>query len=171
MQPWPNATRRLLESCLSRPLRCPISNDTAPAQIPNERPQRAVVKPVMDRARITLVAVFPALWLLVSGSYLPAPGDGCPAKCDSTFAFGAGKQCPPYSVCTGDTAARPVNPRIGPQAGNGNVIPLESSFRSHSIERLSAPVFTQRESPLALAVSWQFACRAAPEPRAPSFVS
>ena len=168
-----NAARRLLDSSLSKLRHRPISSDTMLAHVLNERRQVTAVKPIMDRARITLVALLPALWLLIPGQYLLGACAVCTntASCDTTCAFEGAKQCPLHSVCSFDAAARPVKSRIAPQVPKGNFIPLEPVSRSHAVERTPTAVSAQRESPLALATSWQFTCRAALHPRAPSSVS
>lgn len=143
-------------------------------RFPNERSPKAGVQSAMDRMRITLVALFPALWLLASGQSL---ADSCgtygnPAPCNSTSTVDCSKPCPALPVCSPDISARPVRSRLSPQAGSGNLLPFHPVSPSYAFERTAPAVCAQREeSPLALAASWQFACRAALDPRAPSFVS
>ena len=142
-------------------------------RFPNEGSPRTPVKPAMDRVKITLVVLFPALWLLASGQSLLDPRDSCatPAPCNSTCTSEDGKPCPSHPLCSPDISARPVRSRLGPQVGHSNLLPLEPISPSYSVERTPQTVFAQRESPLALATSWQFACRDALDPRAPSSVS
>ena len=142
-------------------------------RFPNERSPRTPVKPAMDRVKITLVALFPALWLLTSGQSLLDPRDSCanPAPCNSTCTCEDGEPCPSHPLGSPDISARPVRSRLGPQVGHSNLLPLEPISPSYAVERTPQTVFAQRESPPALATSWQFACRAALDPRAPSSVS
>ena len=142
-------------------------------RFPNERSRRAVVKPAMDRVKITLVALLPALWLLASGQSFFDPRDSCanPAPCNSTCTSEDGKPCPSHPLYSPDISARPVRSRLGPQVGHSNLLPLEPISASYAVERAPQTLSAQRESPPAVATSWQFACRAALDPRAPSSVS
>ena len=144
-----------------------------PTPNPNERSRKRAVKTVMNRVKLSLVALLPAFWLLASGQSLLDPCDICASRGFdvSKSTFEGGKQCPLHSVCSFDTAARPVKSRIGPQVPKGKFMPLEPIARSHAVERTPTLVSAQRESPIALATCWQFACRAALDPRAPSSIS
>src|SRR6266404_1748651 len=122
-------------------------------RFPNERSPRTAVKPAMDRVKITLVALFPALWLLASGQSLLDPRDSCanPAPCNSTCTAEDGKPCPSHPLCSPDISARPVRSCLGPQVGHSNLLPLEPISPSYAVERTPQTVSAQRESPLALA--------------------
>jgi hypothetical protein len=139
----------------------------------NEGALRTFAKPAKDRAKIALVALFPALWLAASGQPLLGlcDGSGSSSPCNSTCTAECGKQRPSHPFGSPDFSARPVRSRLGPQVGNSNPLLLEPVTHSEAGERRPVAAFAKRESPLALAASWQFACRAAADPRAPSLVS
>jgi hypothetical protein len=140
----------------------------------NERPESDVVKALMDRMKVTLVALLPALWLMASGQYFLDPCGNCPAASasDSSFAFEKGQHCSSNEAGSIDLSARRTNLRVGAQSAKSNFFPVGPTVGSNSVsQRFSAVLSSNREGPLALATRWQFDCRAAPEPRAPSSVS
>src|SRR5262249_5673264 len=135
----------------------------------NERATRFAVKATMDRVKLMLVALLPAFWLLPAGPSLVC--DNCVARGsdDSGVAIQCDKHGPSHSIYSTDISARPVTSRAGKHFGKSNTLLFEPFSESPSLTRLAPS--EQRESPLALRTSWQFACRAAGEPRAPSSVS
>jgi len=140
----------------------------------NERPESDVVKALMDRVKVTLVALLPALWLMASGQYFLDPCGNCPATSasNSSFAFEQGKHCSSNETGSIDLSARRTNLRVSAQSAKNNFFPVEPAIGSKSVsQRFSAVLSSDREGPLALATRWQFDCRAAPQPRAPSSVS
>src|SRR5258705_1863614 len=125
----------------------------------------------MDRVKVTLVALLPALWLMASGQCFADPRGGREtiSARDSKFAFESGKHCPSNEPCSTDLSARRAKARIGSHSAKGNpffIEPIAHSQVTHP--RFSGNFSSVREGPLALATHWQFDCRAAPEPRAPS---
>src|SRR5882724_11568897 len=132
-----------------------------------------MVKRLMERVKVTLVSLLPALWLMSSGQYFLDPcGNFVTASaCDSTFAFESGQHCPSNAESSIDLSPRRANSRVGSHSAKTHfpfaepVVDSQADYR-----RLLANFSPQRKAPLALATRWQFDCRAAPEPRAPSSV-
>src|SRR5262249_39253887 len=141
----------------------------------NERCERWVVKAVMDRVKVALVSLLPVLWLMASGQSFAEPCRNCATanKPDSKFALESGQRCPSNEATVfTDLSARRANARIGSQSAKLIFFPVEPAIGSRSVDRRFLAVFSSlREGPCALAVRWQFDCRAASEPRAPSSVS
>jgi hypothetical protein len=135
-----------------------------------ERPTGSRVQLKMSRARVILVTVLPAMFLLVS---VDGFGDGCGGDNFRGFLSpeGGAKQKTPSA----DTSVQPAMQRWGRRI---NVQP--------GIDGFSPPALAQRQSAqpgqpigcfflsgasLELAKRWQFLWRTALEPRAPSLVS
>lgn len=140
----------------------------------NERSERCNVKAVMDRVKITLVSLLPALWLMSSGQYFLDPCGNCATARthDSTFAFESGQHCPSNAKSSIDLSARRANSRVGSHSAK-TIFPLVEPVVGSQVHdrRFLATFSSSSESPRALATRWQFDYRAAPEPRAPSSVS
>ena len=143
-----------------------------PVRIPHEQSSHEPVKGMMDRTKIAFAALVPALWLLLCGQGLPAQCIDCPKAPSSahTCTLQNDKACSSDAVSSQDTTARRAASRLG-KSGNTNPLVVNPISRSHAVERTPTPVSAQRESPIALATCWQFVCRTALEPRAPSSVS
>jgi hypothetical protein len=128
----------------------------------------------MDRVKVTLVALLPALWLMASGQSFLNPCAHCASATsrDSASAFESRHSCPSGAAGSVDLSARRANPRIGAQSAKSNFPPFEPINGSQAFDRtFPANSSSQREGLIALAVRWQFDFRAASEPRAPSLVS
>src|SRR5437868_14398972 len=71
----------------------------------------------MDRVKITLVALLPALWLMASGQCVLDPCSNCASAGtrDSMLAFESGQHCPSSATAAVDVSARRLNSRIGTQ--------------------------------------------------------
>ena len=136
----------------------------------NEQCSGDSVKPVMDRTRIALASFLPALWILLCGQSLPAQCIDC-AKESSTFqtcTLQKGKHLSSGVVSSTDITARRATPRPG-KPDHSNPPILDPISRVHKVEQAPLAICSaRRESTLALATCWQFACRTALEPRAPS---
>jgi len=136
----------------------------------NEQCSRDPVKPVMDRTRIALASFLPALLILLCGQSLPAQCIDC-AKKNSTFqacTLQKGEHFSSDVVSSTDITPRRATSRPG-KAGHNNAPTLDPISRFHQVEQVPLAICSaRRESPLALATSWQFACRTALQPRAPS---
>lgn len=142
--------------------------------IRNERLKRRPVEAFMDRVKVTLVALLPALWLIASGERLLGSCGHCstPTTSVTKHAFENDKGCPSTGYGSVDLSARRVNSRISSQPGKVAFFFLDSTARSESLRAQSlANIHPCREGPIALAARWQFDSRAAPEPRAPTSVS
>src|ERR1041384_7424039 len=123
----------------------------------------------MDRAKITLIALLPALWYMASGQHFLAPCGNCPAtsRSDSSFTFQNGQHCSSTKSDFIDLSARRTNLRIGSQSAKGNSFLAEPTITSQPVSRQFVAVLSpNREGILTLATRWQFDCRAAPDPRA-----
>jgi hypothetical protein len=139
--------------------------------------ERWVVEVVMDRVKITLAALLPTLWLMAAGQSFADPCGGHATLTtvnafDSEFAFESGKHCPSNDPCSTDLSARRAKARIGSHSAKGIFFVTRPTTRSQVAQPTFSPNSSSvREGPRALATRWQFDCRAAPEPRAPSSVS
>jgi hypothetical protein len=127
----------------------------------------------MDRVKVTLVSFLPALWLMASGPCLVDPCGNCAtvSTCGSAFAFEKGKHCPSSGTSCIDVSALPSGARMGSHSVKGNLFCVQPTTGSVVDRRFLANFSFDREGALALATRWQFDCRAAAEPRAPSSVS
>jgi len=152
-----------------------LGSETAIAQIGNEQCERWVVKADMDRVKVALVSLLPVLWLMASGQYFADPCRNCATTkaSDSKFALESGKRCPSNDATSStDLSARRANARIGSHLTKANLFPVEPTTGSGSVDgRFLVDFSSACDGPRALATRWQFDCRAAPQPRAPSSVS
>ena len=128
---------------------------------------------VAQRTRFALVALLPAFCLIVSGQTAFVSCDNCSAtifdSCDCTIQ--AWKHSPRGSEACLDLSVGRLASRTGKQSGRNVMLPdliLGSSCAEQS--SLAEPA-TQRPRGFAVTPPWQFDCRAAGEPRAPSFLS
>jgi hypothetical protein len=128
---------------------------------------------VTNRVKLALAVLMPALWLFASGQSLLAYGDECTfAGVDSSQAsLDSGKSFPHQPFCGSDAAAMGVHARLVKHLGKGS-----PSYREHFCSLdfllpLTAALRAARENSPDLVSSWQFACRAALDPRAPSCIS
>ena len=135
---------------------------------PNERSHTSGVEPMMDRVKVTIAALLPALLLLASGQYLL--GD-VHASCNSSACtIQDGSNCDSHPLCPPDTTARLINLRLAKHFGKAYPQVQEPISSKITLERSIRAVFTENQSPSSSS-TWQFACRAAGNPRAPSSVS
>lgn len=113
----------------------------------------------------------PALLFLTGGSVLFASCDspGGSETSDLFAAFTAG-HCVSLPVDSPDLIAHSTHLRNGKHPQRPDPLPFRFMCRSAEVERPITPVRSVDTSN-ELAVCWQFACRAAAQPRAPSFVS
>jgi hypothetical protein len=137
----------------------------------SERTLIRVVKASMSRVMIICVAVVSALRMLTGQCALETQsGFASPGSLQSTFAFdnaNVGRSSSPFSA---DISARVAHSRIGKIPGKITPLPSDPLCRLHSVPATTALAALRLPRP-ALASCWQFACRAAPEPRAPASVS
>jgi len=141
--------------------------------IPNERSSRDPVKGVMDRTKIAFAALLPALWLLLCGEGLSAQCvDWSNGTCrDPSCTLQNGKHSSLAVVSSPDVTARRATSRLG-KSGNGNTSSVNAVSRAYAVEHAPLAICSaRRQSPPDLATRWQFDCRAALDPRAPSSVS
>ena len=154
-------------SCFYNPERSPART------VSNEQSSRDSVKRVMDRTRIAFAALLPALWLLLCGQALSAQRIDCPneACTDPTCTFQNGKHSSFDAVSSPDLTARRATSRLG-KSGNGNTDLVTAVSREYGVEHASLAIRSARpQGPSGLAARWQFDCRAALDPRAPSSIS
>ena len=123
----------------------------------------------MSRVRVILVAVWPAMLLLVSvdgfGDYY-----GCGEFSCLLSVEGGGKHNPPSGDTSFDQAVRRWGRRINIQPGPDGFSPAALAQRQPQSDHV---IFSSVSFPvkLELAKCWQFLWRTASEPRAPSLVS
>jgi hypothetical protein len=139
-----------------------------------ERFGRLGVKVSMDRVRIVISSLLPALWVLAAAHCLADPVNGCSDGCCRT-AFSASqgsRHAPLKDVRSFEQSARLLNRRLGMQIGWGG-LPAPAAVSAcgfGELEYPSAPLTVSTEA-LGLSKCWQFCWRTAAEPRAPSSVS
>src|SRR5262245_45473234 len=114
-----------------------------PERLSTERAANEVVKPSMSRVRITLVALFPALWLL-TGQALLEPCTDCAAvgNFDSNTALDSSElwpTCPPFSA---DVSTRVVQTRSGKLSVKTSLLPFEFHCGVQSAMAASAVPWT-----------------------------
>ena len=138
-----------------------------------ERLGRCGVKVPMDRVRIMLVWLLPAL-CVAAGQGVPKSASGYPtgSLCTSLSASRHRGHSRLPDVCAIERLARQFNRRAGTQLGAGGLpVPVPGSeVQPCTIRSIFFSAFSPNES-LALAQCWQFRWRTALEPRAPSSVS
>ena len=128
----------------------------------------------MDRVRIVICSLLPALWVLAAGHCLADPVGGCAEGCCRTFvsATEGNDHAPLTDVRSFEQSARLFNRRAGMETGwGGLLVPVAASAPGFGdLEQASGPLTVSTEA-LGLAKCWQFYWRTASEPRAPSSVS
>jgi len=139
----------------------------------NERAGHSPVESLMNRAKLGFVALLPVLWLLGSGESLLASCEECGVmgSCGSASLLDGGKPCPSQPISGSDAAASTVHSRVVKHTGKSSLTPCENICRSCSLPSKAIAHVAPRKSSPDLATTWQFACRAALDPRAPSFAS
>ena len=134
----------------------------------SERHKNYEVKASMS-TKFSFIGLVSALCLLASGySGFGSCNDCAPATQDRAAAFESAKHCSFSSIFSSDLSARRFSSRNGLQTGKSDVPLFESTYSSHTVERDIAILCPRPYGPLSLVSSWQFACRAALDPRAPS---
>lgn len=137
-----------------------------------------IVKALMDRVRLVVRLVFCSLLLgllvLAAGCCLADPVSIYPDGCRRASASATEHCChaPLMDVRSSEQSARLLNRRIGMQPGWG-VVPAPVAISRSGLddsEHAPGPPKIATEA-LGLAKCWQFYCRTASEPRAPSSVS
>ena len=138
-----------------------------------ERSNTSRVQLKMSRVKVILVAVIPALVMLVSADFFATPtsswrGDNF---CSLFSAQGSGKHKSPTADNSFDSAARCWSRRVNVQRGRDGfgmpVAPAQTAIRPKQTIRSFVPLPASLER----IQSWQFLWRTALEPRAPSLVS
>jgi hypothetical protein len=140
----------------------------AEQQIPHE-----VMKPTWDGAKASLVWVLPALWVLISAQGLSAQCSDCAIEPSqhSASSLQSGKRHAPDAIPSRDLSLRRPSNRIV-KSGKNTLYDVAPFLRQGAVERATFTIYLPQCHPSpALATRWQFDCRAAREPRAPSAVS
>ena len=130
-----------------------------------------MVKGLMDRLKVSLISLFSGLSFLVSGQSLFVD---CAVQDSNqtTCVLQSSKDSCSHGLNSYDIFARQAVSRIGKHLGKGHLPSSHLLCRSHSLERIFLKLScADSEKPSALATCWQFECRAALNPRAPSLVS
>jgi len=142
-------------------------------KFPNERAGHSPVECLMNRTKLGFVALLPVLWLLASGESLLASCCECGGTglCDSQSIRDSGNRCPSQPISGSDAAVIAVHSRVLKHSGNGSLTPCENICQPFSLQSNAVARLAPRTNSPNLATSWQFACRAALDPRAPSFAS
>jgi hypothetical protein len=137
-----------------------------------ERRAKQAVKASMSRFKIALVALLPGLWLL-AGQSLIEPSLDCAVGgvLDSNHALDGSKFSHTYPPFSSDVSTRVIHSRSGKISGKTSSLPFEFLSGVQTATAFSAAPSILFHNPPELASSWQFACRAAPEPRAPTSLS
>jgi hypothetical protein len=134
----------------------------------------ASVKSVMNRMRIMLGSLLPAMWLAASGHYDSGSIGACAGySCfASLLAAQPGQKLPIQAGCAFRQLVRSASRRLGLPSGGDDVPPFMAA------PGLSLPGLRHAQAAhdlpsalFGLANSWQFHWRTALEPRAPSLVS
>src|SRR5947208_1638081 len=104
----------------------------------------------MDRVRVTIAALLPALWLMASGQCFadPCGGSATAGAGDAKVAFESGKHCPSNDPFSSDISVRRASGRIGSHFAKGNFFFTEPTTRSQVARRFSANFFSVRKGPL-----------------------
>lgn len=136
-----------------------------------EHVRRGFVKPIVDRAKITLGCILPALFLLICSQSLAASCERCGAEpqADSTYSLQDGRHVPVHTPSPSDATVRHGSWRI---VKLSKTQPLTFLPIRHWRTAVAAPLdlsSPRHQSPTALVTRWQFDCRTAWDPRAPSF--
>ena len=136
----------------------------------NERAARRPVKAVMYRMKIGLAGLLPALLLIASGHAFLLSCDECAASsiCDSQAMLDGDSRCPVQPFSGSDPAVTAIHLRAGKHSSKCSSTSCEPICRSFLHEPPAVTDLVSRVKSPDLATSWQFACRAALEPRAPS---
>src|SRR5439155_15891736 len=117
---------------------------------------------------VIVASFLPTLWLVTSGQCLLDPV----GPCAWISASESGKGSHSKHARSFLSAARPINLRIGTQSGPDKAPSLETISCGRIFELAHLAISSPgSEGTLALARRWQFDCRTALEPRAPSSVS
>jgi hypothetical protein len=123
--------------------------------------------------KLALVLLLSALWLCASGQSLIVSCEVCSptGSVASNSAFDSGNKCPLSHSSTSDPAGTAAHLRIVKQHAKARVVPCAQTLVP--IPLISATWFLLSPGKCSsdLSTSWQFACRAALNPRAPSFIS
>ncbi len=138
-----------------------------------ERSHASRVQLNMSRVKVILVAVMPALFLLVSADCFGAPTAGC--GCTNLhclfLAAGSGKRQSPAADSSFDSTVQRCCRRVSAQPGtDGFGAPVALAPTPVRPEQ-TIPSVVPSPAGLELIQSWQFLWRTALEPRAPSSVS
>jgi hypothetical protein len=139
-----------------------------------ERSNRNSVKGTVNRARVIVVSLFPAFWLVASANGLIGPASACASNKPGSAVSrcGQGKHDTANSGGLLGQSARRWSRRLNVQSGpDGLPTPVAlSQLHPPHLEHIDAFSVGSRSS-FGLAQCWQFRWRTALEPRAPSSVS
>jgi hypothetical protein len=138
-----------------------------------ERSNTSSVQLKMSRVRVILVAVMPALFLLVSADCFGDQTTGC--GCDNlrclSSAQGSSKHKSPSADNSFDSTFQRWTRRVNVQPGTDGFGAPVALAQTPARPEQTIPSFVLSPVSLELIQSWQFLCRTALEPRAPSLVS
>src|ERR1051326_2807074 len=144
-----------------------------PTLCPDERSAQPRVEATVNSIQRTLAALLPVLWLVAGGQSMLAfqTEYGAPRSCASQHAFQGDKRCPSQHLPASDAAATLLHSRLAKYPVKGSLASCKHTPRSCSIQPLLLTRRGARRTLPDLATSGQFPCRAALDPRPPSFGS
>ncbi len=128
----------------------------------------------MDRVRIIFAVVVPALWLITPGPFSLAQFSSCTGGtqvCAFWPGASAARHAPATILYTRGPSSRFSNARVQTHTGPEDLPPLDAASYPPPLAAVPLTISWPNSDLLALANSWQFDWRAAPQPRAPSTVS
>jgi hypothetical protein len=125
----------------------------------------------MDRVRFSLIAFFPAIWLLASGQSVSCEICVLPVAGDYGCVLHAGNTCGADPICSPGPVLRPVNARIAKHLGKAAPHLLQPACLSDDLDRFSPAISFGARKAANAPGSWQLAYRTTNRPRAPSFLS
>jgi hypothetical protein len=126
---------------------------------------------VMPRPNFPLLAIFSAFSLLVLGQPALPRCEDCLFSYNVTGSFQSSTHSCSDSLVSCDLSARRLNSRTGQHSSNLHQLLLIPVFPLPTVAREPASSDPQPDKLVFLSCTWQFSCRAAPLPRAPSSLS
>jgi hypothetical protein len=135
----------------------------------NGRADTHSIEPMMDRVKVAVAALLPALLLLASGQYLVSDAHASCLTGVSGYAIQKGKTRDSHPVCAPGITARVLSLRVARHFEKTHPQFQEPITAALAPERRLRSALTENQGPSSSS-TWHFACRAAGNPRAPSSV-
>ena len=138
--------------------------------ITTERSTARPVKIDMDRVKVAFIAIVPALLFIAAAPVAFGASNHCRLSCFTGSAFRA-RPCAAFPIDSRDIVAHPAHVRYGKYLPRAPLQPFQPVPSFSEVKSPQAAFYWLVHSSRPLSVPWQFFCRAAAQPRAPSFVS